>query len=524
MASPKHILRSRWAPALALLGTLAVPASARADFEITYVFTDGDGNPQPQLRLTSLDMSTYANQATCQCGHLWGARIFLNNATGTTYPLQTQISTYVGANCDLGQNSVGQQQYPCAKLFEGLANDYDDGGILISFEQIWLSSRVQSLEEQAVEIADPRLPCDPSQTGGGGIWICVESNGQPNCQSDEFVIKGDQSVNATQGGSTGGTGGTGTGGTGTGDGGAAGGIKFDYIPPQSSVSGFRAEPGDGKVVITWSRGEVPDISGFRVLCADMDGNPAVNGLVGGVPTGRNRTNGKLYYTAENLCGDEVKWQPDPNATPQPLPPTTGDADTGRETDGTTDGTTSAGVDAPWLGDGWSLGGTATGGSTGGTSDGTGTTGDGTGTTGDGTGGTASGTGGSGTGGSDSGGSDTGGSGDLGVFESLDWAYVCSEHVTATGTRADVLGLANGTEYQFVVVAYDSFGNPLVMSDVLTATPIETSDFWEQCEQQGDLCGSGGFCSCTSDPPPSGAAWLGTGLLLLGLARRRGRNR
>jgi MYXO-CTERM domain-containing protein len=101
--------------------------------------------------------------------------------------------------------------------------------------------------------------------------------------------------------------------------------------------------------------------------------------------------------------------------------------------------------------------------------------------------------------------------------------VCSDHVDATGTFIRIDGLENNTEYQFLVVAYDAFGNPRVMSDgLLTATPAETSDFWEQCEQQGDLCGSGGFCSCRSEPDPSGAAWLGTGLLLLGLARRRRR--
>jgi MYXO-CTERM domain-containing protein len=507
MPSPtKSALRSRWAPALALLGTLALPGSARADFQITYLFTDEDGHPRPQLRLTSTDMSNYSNQASCQCGHLWGARVFLNNAMGTSVPASTQVRTFVGANCDVGQNSVGQQSYPCVKVFEGLANNYDDGGILLSFEQIWLSSRVPSLAEQDIESgAVPRLPCDPSQTGGGGIWICVESNGQPNCQSEEFVVKGDSSVN----GSTGTGGSTGSTGMGGMDMAAATNIQFDYVPPQSTVTGFAAEPGDGAVIITWGRSEVPDISGFRVLCADMDGNAPVT-KVTGAPTGRSRTNGKLYYTADNLCPGEVVYEPDPNAVPDP--PIPSGSDTGRDTEDSSDGTSSTGtmVDEPWLGDGWSM---ATGSSSGTTSGGSGTTGDGTGT-GTGTSGTGS--------GSDSGsgsGSDTG-DGASSALDSLDWRYVCSDHVANTGTAIRVDGLENNREYQFLVVAYDKFGNPRKMSDVLTATPAETSDFWEQCEQQGDLCGHGGFCSCSSDPAPTGAMWLGTGLLLLGLARRR----
>jgi MYXO-CTERM domain-containing protein len=393
---------------------------------------------------------------------------------------------------------VGQQQYPCVKLFEGLANDYDDGGILLSFEQIWLSSRVQSLQTQSVESAEPRLPCDPSQAGGGGIWICVESNGQPDCQGEEFVIKGDQSINVSGTGSTGSTGGTG----GTTDG--VTNLQYDYIPPQNPVTGFSAESGDGKVVIRWARAEVPDISGFRALCADMAGNPAITGKVGGVPTGRSRTDGKLYYTAENLCGDDIKWQPDPNATPEPTPPsTTGDTDTGRDTEATSsDGTTAMGIDAPWLGDGWSMATTGTTGDTGSTTGDTGsTTGDTT-DTGTGSGGI------------------TGGELSDSPLASLDWAYVCSDHVSASGTKIEITGLDNGTEYQFIIVAYDSAGNPRVMSDVLTAIPIETSDFWEQCELQGDVCGNGGFCVCSSEPEPTGAAWLGTGLLLLGLSRRR----
>jgi MYXO-CTERM domain-containing protein len=394
MPSPNPILRSRWAPALVLFGTLALPGSARADFLITYVFTDAEGTPMPQLRLTSTDMSAYSNQASCQCGHTWGARVFLDDTMGASIPASTPVRTYVGANCDAGQDGVGEA-FPCVELFDGVASDYDEGGILLPFEQIWLSSRAQSFGMQDVESALPRSPCDPSQTGAGGIWICVESNGQPDCQADEFVVKGDASVNAYPEGTL-------------------ANIQYDHVPPLATVTGFVASPGDGQVLITWDRAEVPDISGYRVLCADMDGNAPVTEVTD-VPTGRERTNGKLYYTAENLCPGEVVYPPDPDAVP---PGPSGDIS-----------------DSP--------------------------------------------------------------------LASLDWGYVCSSHLASTGTSIRVEGLENDEEYQLVVVAYDQLGNPRVVSDVLTATP------------SGD-----GACSCrTGEPTPMGA-WLGTGLLLLGLVQRR----
>jgi MYXO-CTERM domain-containing protein len=499
MPSPKPILRSRWAPALALLGTLAAPGIARADFKITYVFTDEEGEPILQRRLATTDMQRYSNQASCQCGHLWGVRVFLDNSTGTTYPGNTQIDTYVGYNCGAGQEGVGPQDKPCVKLYDGNANDYDDGGIVLSFEQVWLSSRSDARDE-ATTTAVPLLPCDAGQTGGGGIWVCVESNGEANCQSEEFVIQGDQSENSGGGTSTPTT--PSTGGTGM-DMGAATNVLFDYTAPQDDVSGFRAEAGDGAVVISWDRGEMPDTSGFRVLCADLQGNTPVD-KIDGIPEGISRTNGKLYYTAQNLCGSEYVYDPQPY-TPPDSGTTSDGSDTGRETEGSDTGLTSGSdtgltsssdtglVSSSDTGLASSDTGLASSSDTGLASSGTDT---------------------------GTGGSDTGGDGATSVLESLDWRYVCSDHVTATGTSARVSGLENGKEYEFIVVSYDNFGNPKIVSEVLTATPVETSDFWEQCEKQDDLCGSGGFCACTSEPEPTNAAWFGAGLVLLGVARRR----
>ena len=470
---------SRWAPAaFALCGALAWPAVARADFEITYLFTDDEGNALINDRLTPQEMQRFVNQATCQCGLELAARVYLNRTSGTnTYSGNTQIRTYVGAQCDQGQDNLGQQR-PCVKVHQGLANDYDDGGIFITFDSVWLSSRTPMIETSPDD-GEPIMPCAPSQQGGGGIWICVESNGQPDCQRDEFVVMGNSSTN----------GGAGTTPTDPMGGMApANNVTFDYIPPQDTFSGFHAEPGDGHVVVTWDRGEVADTSGFRVLCADMDGNPIKDGITS-VPTGQERVTGKYYYTASSLCPDGGVHAPDPS-DPGTDPfgdtgemTTTGDATTGDATTG--DATT-----------------------------GDATTGDGRATD---AGSTTAG--------------DPGGGGSTSCDDpsssalcSLDWRYVCSDHVSNTGSKADVLGLRNGTPYQFLVVAYDAAGNAKPVSDVFVESPEETSDFWEQCEQQGDLCGDGGFCACRSSSAASrGAAWLGTGLLLLlGIAARRRR--
>ncbi|MCX4243377.1 MYXO-CTERM sorting domain-containing protein [Paraliomyxa miuraensis] len=467
---PLRTPNPRWPfPALVLVGALAWPGAARADFEITYVFVDEDGNALVNDKLNGTEMNNYVNRATCQCGERLGARVFLNQTVGTPYPGSTQVRTYVGFNCNSGQEGVGIDR-PCVLLHDGQANDYDDGGRVITFEQMWLSSRSETTNTPPDD-ATPILPCGSSQVGNAGIWVCVESNDEPGCQSEEFVVQADTSTNG--GGTTTPTDPT-MGGESTGN-----NVRFDYVPPQDEFSGFTASPGDTRIVISWDKDEVADTVGFRVLCADIDGNPPFT-KISGVPTGQSRTNGKLYYEAESLCPDEVVY--------------------GGETDTTGSGT---------FGDTGDVG-TSTG-------DGLTTTGDGLTTTGDGlttTSGSASTTsGGMGT---------TGGDPLDSPLSSLDWRYVCSEHISGTGTTAEISGLENGQTYEFLVVAYDAAGNPKVVSEVLTATPIETRDFWEQCEQQGDLCGDGGFCSCRTDGGSPLAAWLGTGLLLLGVAARRRR--
>jgi hypothetical protein len=116
--------------------------------------------------------------------------------------------------------------------------------------------------------------------------------------------------------------------------------------------------------------------------------------------------------------------------------------------------------------------------------------------------------------------DTGGNIDSPI-ENLDWAFVCSSYIAPAASSARINGLQNGTEYHVMIVAYDKAGNPAVASPVLTAIPRETTDLWEQCEQQGGICGEGGFCNCTASEstPDDDAQWLLV-LALFGLRRRR----
>lgn len=386
---------TRWLSAVAvtIVVALAWPGSARAEFQITYVFTDPDGTPRPELRLVPTDMATYSNLASCQCGHRWGARVLLDDSTGASVPNDAEVRTYVGARCDLGQTGLVEEAYPCVEVHSGVASEYRDGGVLVSFEQVWLSSRVQDRAMQSIDTATPRLPCSPDQVGSGGIWICVESNAEPGCQADELVVKGDSNVN-----------------------GELPGIQYDYMAPLSQVTGFVAEPDDHALVVSWERSEVPDVSGFRALCTDMDGNAPMTEVdeITEAPTGRSRTSGKLYYTAESLCPGQVVYPPDPDVDP----PEEEDL-----------------ADSP--------------------------------------------------------------------LATLDWRYVCTEHLASTGNALRVEGLEKDEGYDLVVVAYDAFGNPRLVSDLLMSSPT-------------------GACDCRTDGSAPTGAWLGTGLVLLGLVRRRRR--
>jgi MYXO-CTERM domain-containing protein len=123
---------------------------------------------------------------------------------------------------------------------------------------------------------------------------------------------------------------------------------------------------------------------------------------------------------------------------------------------------------------------------------------------------------------------SGSEGDTGVpanaegILTMDWDYLCTDWLSGSATHADITGLENDQDYLFLVVAFDPAGNPIPVSDVMTGTPRETTDFWEQCELQGDVCGNGGFCQCRADADVDPTALLLFALAPLAVRRRRRR--
>jgi MYXO-CTERM domain-containing protein len=592
--------------ALASMAAASIPASARAappsgeHFQITYFTTDAEGRVRD--RMTVQDLQNYVNRARCECGQLIDAEIRIN-AQNTGGPLDNvQVRTFVGNRCNEAQNLANPQGVtPCVLALDGFTNLYTQGQPPhIQFVPIFLGYGIERGGPQGLADATSSGSCQTGQ-GDGGVWICVENGAQTDCQPEEFVVNGTQNTNVPEGEEQ-------------------RGFRFDFMPPTVTVTDFEAEGGDGSLLVRWKQTSTADVQGFRVLCADDNGNPLPGH--GFRPSGPNY--GQFYYTTQNVCPDGPF--NDPRESSNPILPTDPGVDTGDDpgttgddpgTTGEDPGTTGAGLDgsgdvdrfesprdpqanhdcctastmsepgcpdascefsvcnsAPsCCDDVWDQGcadlaldlcvgcggagdcclanasascydsacaqqvcaddpsccsfqwapscaeaanelcsvcmddstSTGTGDPSGGT-EGSDTTGTGT-----------------------DGGSETTGPAPLpsSGIESLDWAYVCTGHLPLTATQARITGLENGRTYQVLVIAYDQAGNPTAASEVLTAVPRETTDLWEQCRIQGDICGDGGFCSCTTEAPkPLGALGMTLGGLLglAGVWRRRRRRR
>lgn len=463
------------------------PASAEGPpaelFEIYYYVTDEDG--EKSRRMTLQDLQQFVNQARCDCVQNIVVDVTLRNTAGAVYD-EVQLTPFIGTQCDQGQLfGVGAGQ--CVTLEPNFPMAYTRRKSF-EFAPIWLASPVDPRGSQGISSAEALYGCIGGQ-GAGGLWMCSENNGNAGCQIDEFIMQGTQNNNVPQGE-------------------MSQAIQFDFDPPIAPPSEFEVAEGDGAVEISWQLGSTADIAGYRILCANADGSPVEGqGTSGPDPTDENQ--GTIYYTAENLC-PEGAFNDGPVMGEEPVPP---DDDGGTGTgDFTWTGTGTTGTGGLfWEGYGLdTTSGTGTGtGSGSGTGTGTGTTT-----------GTGSGTG-TGTGTGD--GTETGTLPPPTGIETLDWRYVCSGHISGTSTKGRVSGLTNDTEYQFLVVAYDKAGNPSP-STTITATPIETNDLWENCEDAGDVCGKSGFCACRADDePPIVEGFLALGVLgLVGRRRRRRR--
>jgi hypothetical protein len=413
-----------------------------------------------------------------------------------------RVTTYVGNRCDeAADNPSAGQALPCVKILSSSPSTYTLG-VDFSFEPIWLAGGTERTGSQDLADATPGASCESGE-GDAGVWVCIENGETPDCQGMEFAVKGTQNKNSAMD--------------------SAQGIHYDFSPPNVLPSSFEIAEGDRAVLISWDQDASGDAN-FRILCADADGNPLPGKGIDNPPALTGVSQGNIYFTKNNLCpGGEFA---DPS---QDLPDNEGgtdggsldggslDAGTGGGTESGTDGGTSVGIDEAFELE-WHLGGGVTTGVSGDSgSTGTATT-DGGASTSD-TGGTA-------------GAGDTGGTGSstgstelpTEGIQSLDWDYVCTGHISGSARSVRIDGLENGREYQFLVVAYDPAGNPAPSPDILTATPRETIDLWEQCEIAGEACGDGGFCSCTAAPRARDAFELTAlaGVGLLGWVRRRRR--
>ncbi len=76
---------------------------------------------------------------------------------------------------------------------------------------------------------------------------------------------------------------------------------------------------------------------------------------------------------------------------------------------------------------------------------------------------------------------------------LNESYICSGQLGQTTRSYWVNGLSNNETYKFGVVAYDTFKNPSVISDVVCATPAEVDDFWEHYKKSGGETPGEKFC-------------------------------
>ncbi len=514
----------------------ATPTVPPADaFDIRYYITTAEGKRARQL--AAADFTKFVNQARCQCGHKIETQIRLKATQGSAYDNTKLIQSFVGTNCGAAeQNPVGQFR-KCGQINSATAQSFVQG-VNISFHPVWLTNGVSS-SSPFRDLNNLETLAAGSCSGGqgeSGVWICAQTNGMSGCQTDEFFITGTQNANFPAGMST--------------------GIQYDFLPPIEAPDNVTAVSGDSAVVLSWDS-IVGDTFGFRVLCEEADtGKPPPNkGLK--APALDAIPNSTVYFTQGNLCPDgpfsTFKAGPEGLTTD---PVTTVDGTTTDDSAGTTDATA---TDT----DGGSTADTTTGadstGSTGGDTDTVGTTGAGlcgdgiidgneqcddasengdnkachldclTDVCGDGLQGPEEECDKGSENADDKVCSTTCTLNTSAGFKALDWDYVCSSHLAFNTKTVRIEGLDNGKTYNFLVVAYDAAGNPLVAkTGVVSAAPVDTRDLWEQCKADGDVCGESGFCNVAGDRRGDQllglGALLGLGLGLRGLIRRSRRKR
>lgn len=229
-----------WAmPCVAVAG----PPPAEA-YEITYYLADDNGNRDRQM--TEQDMTGFVNRARCECGQQLRARISLPNSSGFD---NVQTEAYLGHDCAQAQFGINPSFFPCAQLATGFPQTFKNGPEYL-FDPIYLAWGVVRGGPQSLGSAENAGVC-AGISGNAGVWMCATNE---SCNNGDFFISGTQNVNIPEGSDP-------------------QGISYDLEPPFATPSNVRGLGGDGAIELRWDIGATGDINGYRVLCADADGNP-----------------------------------------------------------------------------------------------------------------------------------------------------------------------------------------------------------------------------------------------------------
>lgn len=230
-------------------------------------------------------------------------------------------------------------------------------------------------------------------------------------------------------------------------------IRFDFTPPLSEPTDLTVEPGDRSVRLSWSIATVGDIAGYRVLCHETGAGGPVPGLAFDPPAPTDRADGRHYFNAHNLCGGDPFTSVMLSEPDAPAACGDGRLDPNEECDDG-DANHDAGLCAPDC----TLRVPA-------------------------------------------------------ALHALDWDYVCTDPIAHDEDEALIGGLDNGKTYEFVLVAFDVYGNPRAHARVVQATPDDDLPGFVPTADDGCDCRAG-----RSGHVP-GAMLAIAALGLLGLRRR-----
>ncbi|PCC67940.1 Myxococcus cysteine-rich repeat-containing protein [Nannocystis exedens] len=259
--------------------------------------------------LTEKYFNQFLNRARCQCGQQVGVIIRLKK-TMAAYDTGQQLQSFVGSQCSMAETSLAGQFRRCAQFSAELVPTYQMG-ITTTFHPIWLGFGVNpDTPSRLPSEATTAGKCESNVTGEAGVWMCAPNmNNTQNCQADEFFIQGSQNINLPS---------------------KTGGLKYDFQPPLLKIDNFKAEPGDGAVVLSWQAGS-GDVNGFRVLCEEAATGQPVPGLSKTAPDPYAIPNGQFFYTKDNLCPDGP-FSTFNSGEDNPLGTTSDGDDTGTDTD------------------------------------------------------------------------------------------------------------------------------------------------------------------------------------------------